>query len=364
MVYAAYDPELDRKIAIKLLHRHERESFDSTADPAQRRLLREAQAMARLDHVNVVSVHDVGEFSGGVYVAMEFIDGETLASKLARERPAWKEVLELFTEAASGLAAAHRKGLVHRDFKPDNVMVGQDGRVRVMDFGLAREVEKDENPPAEVSVESLSGRRELATPLTEVGSLMGTPAYMAPEQHMQEEVGPASDQFSFCVALWQAVYGRHPFGGDSRIELVMRVVRGDVLDPGTTSLPSWLHRVLERGLSREPADRFESMDALQDAVAHGLRRSRRRPLWAGLGVLVAVGAGGIVSERAGAQQREVSCAEAGREILQTWSPRLDSRASSRVSTRRLSADGPKNRPTSERRSAAFAETSLRWRHCG
>lgn len=320
VVYAAYDPELDRKVAIKLLHEHERASFDSTADPAQRRLLREAQAMARLDHVNVVSVHDVGEFSGGVYVAMELIDGETLGVWLARERPPWQEILQRFLDAAAGLSAAHAKGLIHRDFKPDNVMVSAEGRVRVMDFGLAREVELHESEPAEILTESRSGRRELATPLTEAGSLMGTPAYMAPEQHLREEVGPASDQFSFCVALWQAVYGQHPFGGGSRIELVLRVVQGEVLDPGTTSVPSWLQVVLERGLSRDAGARFDSMDSLCEAVNHGLQRARRRPIWAGLGALLIAGAGGMVLDRAGAEQRVADCAETGREILQTWSP--------------------------------------------
>ncbi len=320
VVYAAYDPELDRKVAIKLLHEHQRGSFDSTADSAQRRLLREAQAMARLDHINVVSVHDVGEFSGGVYVAMEFIDGETLAAWLARERPQWRAVLQRFVDAAAGLSAAHNKGLIHRDFKPDNVMVGVDGRVRVMDFGLAREVDRDDSEPAEVFSESSSGRRELGTPLTEAGSLMGTPAYMAPEQHMREEVGPAADQFSFCVALWQAVYGQHPFGGDSRIDLALRVIKGDVLDPGATSVPAWLRVLLERGLCRDASARFESMDALCEAVNRGLRRTRRRPLWAGVGALAIVGAGGMVLDRASAQQRVADCAEAGREILQTWSP--------------------------------------------
>ena len=333
VVYAAYDPELERKIAVKLLHPGERADGEAT-NPGQRRLLREAQAMARLDHVNVVSVHDVGEFHGGVYVAMEFIAGETLATWLARARPQWEEALARFVAAGRGLSAAHAKGLVHRDFKPDNVMLGEDGRVRVMDFGLAFSVdaedadeEASEEDPMLVSLE---------TRLTEAGSILGTPQYMAPEQHLRESVGPAADQFSFCVALWQAVYGEHPFGGDSRIELAMRVVQGELTEPTSGAVPGWLRRALERGLARRPEDRFPSMDALLDALRRGTQRSKRRPVWIGVGVLGAAVGLAVAIERTNAAQQEAMCIESAESIREVWSARAREQLMTRIAAVELS----------------------------
>jgi tetratricopeptide (TPR) repeat protein len=333
VVYAAYDPELERKIAIKLLHPGAWPDEGAT-NPGQRRLLREAQAMARLDHVNVVSVHDVGEFHGGVYVAMEFIAGETLAAWLSRERPGWQGLLGRFIAAGRGLSAAHAKGLVHRDFKPDNVMLGDDGRVRVMDFGLAFSVDADE--PDDEASEGDPMLVSLETRLTEAGSTVGTPQYMAPEQHLREPVGPAADQFSFAVALWKAIYGEHPFGGDSRIELAMRVVQGTLVEPASGAGPRWLRRALERGLARRPEDRFASMDALLNTLQRGVQRSKRRPLWIGVGVLAAAVGVGAALERANAARREATCVTAAESIREVWSPGAREQLLSRIAAVDLS----------------------------
>ena len=172
VVYAAYDPELDREVAIKLLRLH---AADGDTLPARTRLLREAQAMARLAHPNVVTVYDVGEWHEQVFIAMEIAGGTLRAWQDGRP---WREVVAMYRDAARGLAAAHAAGLVHRDFKPDNVLIGHDGRVRVTDFGLARAA-GEPGERAEVGA-AMSGM--LGTPLTETGTVMGTPAYMAPEQ--------------------------------------------------------------------------------------------------------------------------------------------------------------------------------------
>jgi eukaryotic-like serine/threonine-protein kinase len=198
-VYAAYDPKLDRKIALKLLHADE-----SRADGwAEARLLREAQAIAKLSHPNVVTVHDAGTFDERVFIAMEFVDGDTVKEWLARAPRTWREILRVFADAARGLGAAHAAGLVHRDFKPANVMLGKDGGVRVMDFGLVRQLGLEaDNPTARPPVAGAGQNEERTADLTRTGELLGTPRYMAPEQFMAGPVDARTDQFSFCVALY------------------------------------------------------------------------------------------------------------------------------------------------------------------
>ncbi len=290
LVFAAYDPELDRRVAIKVLHPGDR----ALGSEGRARLLREAQALARLSHPNVVSVHDVGTTEHGVYLAMEFVQGRTVGDWLASE-PTRAEILDVFARAGQGLAAAHAKGLVHRDFKPDNVMVGDDGRVRVMDFGLARSdrtVSREE--PAEVTdPDMISGNEVLGLPLTRDGAMVGTPAYMAPEQWLDREVDARTDQFSFCVALYEALYGQRPFTGQTRQTLVLAVTKGEIADPppGAT-VPAWLRRVLLRGLATEPDARFATLDALLEALRADPTRKRRRYAGlaaAGLGVAAWIG---------------------------------------------------------------------------
>ena len=323
VVYVAYDPELDRRVALKLLHPAVTRSSPAATERAQRRLLREAQALAKLDHPNVVSVHDVGEFEGGVYIAMDFVEGVTLGAWAREEPRSQRELIEMYLHAGRGLAEAHKKGIVHRDFKPDNVMVGEDGRVRVLDFGLAR-------PTGELDVETIPEDIELAVPsndalenpLTEVGSLVGTPAYMAPEQHLREEAGAPADQFAFCVSLWEAVYGKHPFGASSRIQLAMMVVRGDI-DMSTASKgPRWLRRVLVRGMASKPTARYASMADLLLALEGGIGQKRRRPLLAAGTVLSVLVAGTLGARHYQQQQQIAECEAAGAEITEQWSDEI------------------------------------------
>jgi serine/threonine protein kinase len=217
VVYAAYDPELDRKIAIKLLAPSV--AHGSSSSEGQR-LQREARALARLSHPNVVAVYDVGIASAQVFVAMELVEGQTLGAWLSAEPRTWQQVVRCFVDAGRGLAAAHAVGLVHRDFKPDNVLVGRDGKVRVSDFGLARATQPmpGEGPSQQegtASASSVPGHEGRSGPQdgSLTGARAGTPRYMAPEQWLGAATGPWTDQFSFCVALWEALYGELPFAG-------------------------------------------------------------------------------------------------------------------------------------------------------
>ncbi len=280
VVFAAYDPKLDRKVALKLL----RSSDDSSATPeeAQARLLREAQAIAHLSHPNVVSVYDVGTYKSEVYIAMEFVEGSTLTDWLRRYRRPWRDCLDKFLQAGRALAAAHGAGLAHRDFKPDNVLVGHDERVRVMDFGLARSLFHD--PPAQeggadgVFTLSVDGVSELNRSLTKTGAVLGTPRYMAPEQFLGHETDARSDQFSFCVAFYEALFRQHPFEGKTARVLLEDPDRAAMRPPPEgTDVPAWLLRVLERGMQREPAKRYGSMELLlQEATPHRTASSTKR----------------------------------------------------------------------------------------
>ncbi|HUH05230.1 MAG TPA: protein kinase, partial [Kofleriaceae bacterium] len=268
VVYAAYDPELDRKVALKLL----RSSDDRSIAPeeAQSRLLREAQAIAQQSHPNVISVYDVGTYKSEVYIAMELVEGHTLSRWLRMLRRPWRDILDKFLEAGEALMAAHGSGLVHRDFKPDNVLVGDDDRVRVMDFGLARSLFYDLPSSGEVTEEafrvSIAGVSELNRTLTRTGAVLGTPRYMAPEQFLGGEADARSDQFSFCVALYEAVYRQHPFEGNTAKALVESSDVRPLPPPAKHDVPPWLHRAILRGLEREPSRRYPSMRTLVQAI--------------------------------------------------------------------------------------------------
>jgi hypothetical protein len=288
VVYAAYDPELDRKLAIKLLHV---QSGASRATQGRERLLREAQAMAQLTHPNVIAVHDVGTLGDRVFVAMEFVEGRTLEDALPEASEGWRGVLELFLPAGRGLAAAHSAGLIHRDFKPENVMVGDDGRVRVLDFGLARaQQQREETPVLEELPPSASRSRASSARLTQTGAVMGTPAYMAPEQHLGLSTTAATDQFSFCVALHEALFGERPFPGETLAALAFNVTEGRRRGaPKASTVPGWLRRAVNRGLDVDPERRWPSMEALLTALEHFrvLEQRRRRLLIAGGSFVVA-----------------------------------------------------------------------------
>lgn len=381
-VYAAFDPDLDRKVAVKLL----RSEAGNGVDPSEgrARMLREAQTIAKLSDPNVVTVYDVGTFEGRVFLAMELVDGHTLSYWLHAQPRTWREILTCYRAAGQGLAAAHRAGIVHRDFKPDNVMVGYDGGVRVTDFGLARTVVNGSFTPglstggtwssslgggsssaslgrvgsivggpasplrvastpvdgaaAIHSGETSEGAgttRDLGKPfslvaltgalpsgssgLTESGAMMGTPAYMAPEQFQGKETDARSDQFSFCVALYEGLYGRRPFGGRTVDEIVRSVMAGAVRSPPARSkVPSWLHRVILRGLRHDREDRYPSMQALLAALARdsATAEARLRRI-AGLAAAVTLAGilGGVIAH---ARQRLQRCQGAEASWAGVW----------------------------------------------
>jgi serine/threonine protein kinase len=293
VVYAANDPDLDRKVAVKVLR------AESLSDAARQRmgarLLREAKAMARLSHPEVVTVYEVGIYADQLFVAMEYVDGETLRHWRAARHRGYAEILGVYERAGSGLAAAHEAGLVHRDFKPDNVLVGRDGRVRVTDFGLARSVSDVDvgtdaaHGTSSQGSESTQGHA-LVTSLTHTGTLLGTPAYMAPEQLRAGVADARSDVFGFCVALYEALYGERPFAGSTVPELMAAIDGGTVrAAPVMTGVPRWVRAVLLRGLRAAPDARFESMRGLLDALRAGYARSRRRK-----GSVVGVAAGALL----------------------------------------------------------------------
>jgi tetratricopeptide (TPR) repeat protein/predicted Ser/Thr protein kinase len=312
IVYGAYDPELDRKVALKFL------LAGSGVKQAERRarLLREAQALAKFSHPEIVAVYDFGEHPVGVWLAMEFVDGRTLGAWAEETLRSWREVLAVMLAAGRGVAAAHAAGLIHRDLKPDNIMVGHDGRVRVMDFGLTTSLGQTPavgHSPLEDST-TVSG-----APLTPRGSLLGTPAYMAPEQFSRAEVTAAADQFSFCVTLWELLFGERPFAGRTTRELSASVLGGRLRPPSRRSgVPSWLQRICERGLALAPENRWPSMQALLEQLERGQSRGRARKLALGVGVLACLAAAGEGYRQFERGQRIAACEAEGATIGEVW----------------------------------------------
>ncbi|MGV3623205.1 MAG: protein kinase domain-containing protein, partial [Archangium sp.] len=310
-VFAAYDPRLDRKVALKLLR-----SGALSVQEGRARLLREAQAMARLQHPNVIAVHDVGVIGERVFVAMEYVEGETLAEWL-RGRREWDEIVRIFLAAGSGLAAAHKAGLVHRDFKPDNVLLGSDLRPRVVDFGLARQ--SNATPaPSLPEIVAQSGATSLSHKLTRDGAVMGTPGYMPPEQINGLATDARSDQFSFCVALWGALYGSRPFSGTTLSQIAKEIAQGHFTAvPSDSQVPEYVHDAMMRGLNNNPADRWPDMDSLLRALRLRARANPRRRLFvAGLVCFSLLGIGYGLWTR----QRTMVCAGMERELQGTWDP--------------------------------------------
>ncbi|MBX7078254.1 MAG: tetratricopeptide repeat protein [Nannocystaceae bacterium] len=315
VVFAAYDPELDRKVAIKLLRGAPGGSGPKELADQRARLLREAQAMARLSHANVITVHDVGTIDGQVFVAMEFIDGSTLSAWLRERRHGWREVMTVLLAAGRGLAAAHAAGLVHRDFKPDNVLLGKDGRVLVTDFGLARPAAGKTDAFAAVGTTSSS--RVLGLALTQTGALVGTPAYMAPEQLAGERSDALTDQFSYCVALYEGLFGERPFAGRVLAELIANVSEGNVRPIAARSpVPRWVRRALLRGLAVRPEDRYPSMEALLQALVRDPWRRWRQAALIGVPA-AAVGVATLVYER---EQPRVApyCQDVREKLAGVW----------------------------------------------
>ena len=286
VVYRAHDPELTRDVALKLI----RTGWFAGAQPDQlrSRLIREAQAMARVRHANVVSIFDVGEHEGGVFLAADFIEGRTLREWLDAPGRTWRDVLRLFLAAGEGLAAANAAGIVHRDFKPANVLVDDRDVPYVTDFGLACGVEGE--PP---ELEALStGELAVEDHITRTGAFVGTPAYAAPEQ-LRGEPSPASDQFSFCVALFEGLYGQRPFAGKTIVERIAAAELGRIEPAARPGVPRRLYAEIVRGLAARPGDRHPSMAALLVALRRAARGSLRRfgPAAAVLGAIAAAGIG-------------------------------------------------------------------------
>jgi serine/threonine protein kinase/tetratricopeptide (TPR) repeat protein len=301
VVYAARDPELDRNVAIKLLHE---------GAPAER-LRREAQALAKLHHPNVVTVFDVGQHEGQSFVAMALVDGKNLRA-WQRERRPNRELLRVIIEAGRGLVAAHDAGLMHRDFKPDNVFVSHHGNVLVGDFGLARSA--DDAP--DTSSNTLSAAD---TGLTMTGALVGTPAYMAPEQ-ARGEPELSSDQFAFCVTAWELLYGERPFAGGNVEEVIDSIEHGRIKDPkDDRGVPARVRRALERGMAAKPADRWPSIGALLDELSGRRVRRQRSMILVGLGLLALAGLvfGASRMMRADTASR---CRPAEERLSSVWNP--------------------------------------------
>jgi tetratricopeptide (TPR) repeat protein/predicted Ser/Thr protein kinase len=349
IVYAAHDPELDRTTALKVLRRELAERIDARA-----RFLREAQALARLSHPNVISVYDVGAAGGCTFIAMEHIRGRTFADWVAASPRSWREIVAVLVKAGRGLAAAHAAGLIHRDFKPANLLVGDDGRVVVTDFGLARATEgtREEVPEA-----AGSGADPLAASITRTGIVQGTPAYMAPEQADGRSADARADQFSFCVTLYEALFGAHPFlppsssAGASGPSFAFAAAPESAREPSTARLPSdgrgvpvWLQRTALRGLSERPDDRYPSMDSLLAVLNHEPLSRRRRMQRAIAAVGVVIAGAGITAYAVSGDRSLALCGGAADRVAAIWN--VGSRAEMRSA---LAATGLPYAPDTWRR---------------
>ena len=334
VVYAAYDPELDRKVALKLMH----PPPQSEGEDARERVVEEARAMGRAANPHVVTVHDVGTFEGRVFIAMEFVEGMTLRSWVRGGKRSVAEILQAYTEAGRGLAAAHAAGVVHRDFKPSNVLRGDDGRVRVTDFGLARPAAAPDGTKEQV--------------------VSGTPAYMAPEQLLGGTVDARSDQFGFCVALYEALYGEPPFTVPLN-EALTTGARTAVRDPPAgTKVTPWLRRCVLRGLEPDPDDRHPGMNELLAALAHDPSvERRRRTMWVAAAVLAtSLGIAGALARHGAAVARREVCAHADSTFAALWNDdeqKALATTFSTVATPYAAAVWPRVRSTVDRYRAAW-----------
>jgi serine/threonine protein kinase/tetratricopeptide (TPR) repeat protein len=364
VVYSAWDPQLDRRIALKLVALAG--EGDVEVETQRARLLREAQALARLEHPNVVKVHDVGVCDEQVFIAMEHVEGVSLRDWLRSRRRSVRSIVEVFRAAAHGLAAAHAAGLVHRDFKPDNVLVGEGGIIKVVDFGLAREAVGDgdaaprtrhwaqtepkfaaalEAAASEAlasasasdsgagspefdsesfeSASSVSPPRSLlrstTSTLTVAGTILGTPAYMAPEQHRGRVVDARSDQYAFCVALWEAVYGKRPFSGREPKLLAARKYEFKLRESTRgIPVPRWLRALLMKGLAAQPSARFTDMNQLIAALDRGIEPGRSMlPWFALLGIAFVIG---IVATVVARDHDDGLCAPPIDRLAGVWDP--------------------------------------------
>jgi serine/threonine-protein kinase len=310
VVFAAYDVRLDRRVALKLLTAQR-----SGSASAQARLLREAKAMARLSHPHVVAVYDAGVLEDGrVFISMEMVEGQTLRQWLLERPRAWHELLEVYLSAGRGLAAAHTAGLVHRDFKPDNVLVGKDGRVRVTDFGVAQ---VDAPSPSELAQPTTAPADSPSSALTQPGMLPGTLRYMAPEVLAGEPADARSDLFSFCIALYEALFRQAPFAGEDAESRARSMAEGRVTPPQGHSVPPWATRAVIQGLEIDPRQRPASMEALLRALSRDPARAHAR--WLAVGTVVAAALVlAAVSLHQYAQHRAQLCQGGPQRLTGVW----------------------------------------------
>ncbi|HEY5945157.1 MAG TPA: signal peptidase I, partial [Kofleriaceae bacterium] len=310
VVYAAHDPHLGRTVALKLVRARE------ASDADRARLVREARALAQVSDLGVVAVFDAGTIDADVWIAMEYVPGGTLKAWASEQRRPWREVVDRFVLAGRGLAAAHDAGLVHHDFKPENVLLGERGRVCVADFGLARSVQ-DRSALGAASV-----RAPQLSRVTTSGVAIGTPAYMSPEQHLGNPTDARSDQFSYCVAFWEALFGQRPFAvpdDADHIMLAAAVIDGRIAPPpDDVRVPRWLERTLRRGLAVDPAKRWPDLHALLDELERIPRRRRRFALASA--VVVALGLAAITAwlVRPAAVDPIAACDATAHELDADW----------------------------------------------
>lgn len=335
VVYAAFDPKLDRRIALKLLRPAAEPESSEAGSRARSRLVREAQALAKLSHPNVVAIYDVGTHDDSVFLAMEHIDGLPLDHWLEAKTPSVDSRLDVLLQAGRGLAAAHAAGLIHRDLKPSNILVGGDGRARVIDLGLVRALDgptgqapaagpsRDEMPPDEPTDVSspddkpfveITGEASDA-PLTRHGSVVGTPRYMAPEQHLGVALDARGDQFSFCLVAYESLFEQRPFSG-RRAHYIRNLITGPPVPPPRRSpVPRRAREAILRGLSRDPDDRFSSMDELIAALEPP--RRRRWPFAAAAVVATAAATAMFVSTES---EKAPVCQSGSTRAASVWNP--------------------------------------------
>ncbi len=372
VVYLARDLTLQREVAVKI----HRTGFGSE------RLHREALAMAQLAHPNVVAVHGVGQVDGRFYIAMEYIPGDNLAEWLAAAPRSWRTVLDVMLGVGDGLAAAHAAGFVHRDVKPPNILVGHDGRPRVGDFGLVRltgDARDDDDgdhggasddggaasdPRAMQTADTLApldlaasgptpSAEALSRDLTALGTTLGTPAYMAPEQLAGRVVDPRADQFAFCVVLYEALYGERPWPGRTAESLKAEIARTPPRPPTRAGVPAWLWPPLRRGLARAPEDRHADLATLLSVLRRPPRRAWMLAAAAAATVIVAVV---VVALMIRADHGPASCAVAGAPAAAAWGPTL----SSKIVASYVRLDPQRGPDAAHALSAGLDDWSMRW----